>query len=89
MKKIKDIFDSAISWIAADGAQHIAASILIVFAFGWVNPIWIAPMIALCVGLSKELYDRISGKGCASWHDVICDIVGILIGLLLVVLYRL
>ena len=30
----------------------------------------------------KEAYDKISGKGCAEWKDIICDNIGILIGIL-------
>lgn len=78
---------ACIDWVAEDGFQHIAASAIIVFVLGWLRPVWIAPLVAICIGLAKEAYDRISGKGCASWHDVICDLIGVALGFLWVLLY--
>ena len=35
------------------------------------------------IGLGKELYDKKSGRGTASWKDVVADVVGIAVGLLI------
>ena len=40
---------------------------------------WGAVLITLAIGIGKEVYDKISGKGCAEWLDLIADIVGIII----------
>lgn len=78
-----DKITKLLKWIGQDGWLHILVSALLMVALGWVRPIWIAMLLVLLVGLGKELYDA-TGKGTASWHDVICDVVGIVIGLLLV-----
>lgn len=45
-------------------------------------PIWVAALATLCVGIGKEIYDKISGKGNPELMDIIYDCVGILIGIL-------
>ena len=72
------------SWLRADGIQHLAVSALIVVAFGWIRPMWIAPVIALAIGIAKEVYDYVSGKGTAEWHDIVCDLLGIALGVFFV-----
>lgn len=49
---------------------------------GLILPTWVAALATLCVGISKEVYDKISGNGCFEWMDIICDCIGILIGIL-------
>lgn len=39
-------------------------------------------MITLAIGIGKEVYDKVSGKGYAEWEDLLADLVGILIGVL-------
>ena len=46
------------------------------------SPTWVAALATLCVGVSKEVYDKVSGKGCFEWMDIVCDCIGILIGVL-------
>lgn len=87
MRKIIDKFKQCLNWIAEDGFQHICVSALLIFAFGWIKPMYVAPVTVLLIGLYKELYDRISGTGQASWHDVICDLIGISIGMLGLMFY--
>ena len=45
-------------------------------------PTWVAVVATLCVGIAKEVYDKVSGKGCFEWMDLVCDCIGILIGVL-------
>lgn len=71
-------------WIRTDGLLHILVSSLLMFALGWVRPLWIAVLIVLAVGVAKEVYDLVSGKGEAEWHDLLCDVIGIILGLFLV-----
>lgn len=66
-----------LSWIRTDGKLHIFACALIAFSFWpFVGPWW-AGAIAAVFGIGKEIKDRISGKGTAEWHDLICDGLGI------------
>jgi len=39
---------------------------------------------ALALGLAKEIYDKASGRGTPSWKDLLADIVGIGVAVLLV-----
>ena len=54
----------------------------------WLLPVWVVVALVLLIGIIKEAYDKISDKGCAEWKDIICDTIGILIGVsLAVVMY--
>lgn len=83
MMNIRDLLlkaGVALSLIRTDGLLHIAVSALLLVALGWLKPLWVACVIVAAVGVSKEIYDRFSGKGTAEWHDLVCDAIGILIG---------
>ena len=72
-------------YIRTDGWLHIFASALICCAFYWLT-CWIAPLLSFAVGISKEVYDKISGKGCAELHDLACDALGCFLGFWIVVM---
>lgn len=72
-------------YIRTDGWLHIFVSALICCAFGWL-PCWIAPMLSFAVGISKEVYDKVSDKGCAELHDLACDALGCFLGFWIVVM---
>lgn len=88
MNFIKNIW----RWLRSDGLLHIETSALAVIAMtkaaSLVAPLWeaklAASMITLVLGIAKELiWDKAMGKGCAEWHDIYCDLIGIAVGLLL------
>lgn len=54
------------------------ANLLIVVGCDW----WLAGVITLAIGIGKEIYDKISGKGTAEWRDFAADVVGVIIGIL-------
>lgn len=68
-------------WIKRDGLLHIETCALIVVLIGIFTPWWIAGAISLVIGIGKELWDI--KHGVANWHDVICDLIGVLIGSLI------
>ena len=70
------------AWMGSDGMSHLILSAIIAVFLSLFLPLELAAMITLAVGIGNELYDRISGKGCSEWKDIVCDIVGILIGVL-------
>jgi hypothetical protein len=43
-------------------------------------PCWQAALIVLSIGVAKEVYDKVSGKGTAEWKDIIADCIGIGLG---------
>jgi len=69
-------------WIKTDGLLHLETSALIAIAISLIFPWAIAGGITLLIGIGKELWDKEHGR-VASWHDIVCDIGGIAIGLFL------
>ena len=65
-----------------DGLLHFSVSIILTTLLCLILPFYWAAFIVLLIGIGKEIYDKVNKKGCAEWKDLICDIVGILIGIL-------
>lgn len=65
-----------------DKYKHIVVSAIIAVVLNLFLPWWVAALITLAIGIGKEVYDKLSGKGCAEWEDLVADVVGILIGIL-------
>lgn len=65
-----------------DKLLHIVVSSVTMVVLGMLLPTWVAVLATLCVGIGKEVYDKVSSKGCFEWADIICDCIGILIGVL-------
>ena len=86
MKKLLEYIKKFIHWVRQDGLLHILVSALIVCAFGFIHPLWIPCFIAFAIGISKEVYDLVTDKGYAELHDVLCDLIGIAIGLFVVMI---
>ena len=78
MNWINKLFDL----VALDGCKHIILSSLIVVVANLFLPTWAAVLIALAVGGLKEFYDYRTGSGQVQVKDIICDIVGLIIGVL-------
>lgn len=83
-------FTKFYNWARPDGYEHIT---IMAFIFLATAPIMmrIIPNLFLAVfatvvvceilGLGKEIYDSKHAEHCAEWHDVICDHIGIILGL--------
>ena len=78
MKIIKAIW----RWLRTDGLLHITCSALILLALCDVMPLWAAIVITVILGIGKEIYDR-HHDGTAELHDLICDAIGIVLGVLI------
>ena len=84
MKYLNRIF----AWMGNDGMMHVILSSIIACLLSLVIPTGLAAvaalaaMVTLAIGIAKELYDAKSGKGCCEVKDIVCDIIGILIGIL-------
>lgn len=61
---------------------HAETSALLTIGFGRVLPWWGAAIVALSVGIGKELWDREHG-GVPSWSDVLWDVAGVIAGTLI------
>ena len=77
MKKLIDL-------IGIDGIAHLFACAFIAVALGGFMHFGAATAIAIFVGITKEIvYDGWLKKGTFSWKDILCDIVGALVGFLI------
>lgn len=74
--------DRIFSAIGCDGCKHIIISAVLTVVAKWLLPVWVAVALVLSIGIAKELYDKVSGKGCAELKDVACDVAGVIIGAL-------
>lgn len=70
------------TFMQEDKLKHLVVSAIITVALNLFLPWWIAGGIAFAIGVGKEVYDMVSGKGCAEWGDLFADVVGIVIGVL-------
>lgn len=77
MKYLNKLF----TWMGSDGMMHVILSAIICTVLTLIMPWWVASVLTIGLGIGKEVYDS-TGKGCAEWKDIICDLVGILIGIL-------
>lgn len=68
--------------IGSDGMKYIILSAILTVAAKWLLPVWVAVALVLLIGIINEVYDKVSGKGCAEWKDIACDIAGIIIGIM-------
>lgn len=65
-----------------DKYKHIVVSAIITVVLNLILSWWVAGLVTLSIGVGKEVYDKVSGKGCAEWKDLLADVIGILIGIL-------
>lgn len=94
---IRELYGKVAAWVRFDGLLHEEVSNGIVVLMAAVSSPWLTPWASMVVGvisaviagLSKELYDKSTGRGTAEWHDVICDAAGILRGCMTLALLRL
>ena len=68
--------------LSEDKLRHIVVSAIIAVALNLILPWRVAGILTLCIGVGKEVYDKVSGKGHPEWKDLLADLVGILIGVL-------
>lgn len=87
MRKLLDFLKLAREWVSVDGLLHILVCALIVLVFGAFLPLWAAFIVAVVVGIVKEVYDLLSRKGTPEWRDLLCDLIGIVLGLLIATLW--
>lgn len=76
-----------LKYFGQDGLTHILVSLVLCAVLGAFLPWWAAALITLAIGVAKELiWDRWMGRGTADWHDIICDAVGIVWGVVIEIL---
>ncbi len=70
------------SLLAEDKLKHVVVSAVMATVLSLFFPWWAAAGITFAIGVGKEVYDKVSGKGHSEWKDLLADVVGILIGIL-------
>lgn len=78
MKHINHLF----SLMGTDGMKHFILTATLTALLALVLPAWMAALITTAVGTGKEIHDRISGRGAAQWKDVLCNLLGTLVGMI-------
>lgn len=73
--------------IGKDGALHILCCLAIVTALAHLLHPAIAFSLGVFVGFAKEIiWDACIKRGNCSWHNIVCDIVGSVLGLVIVLI---
>ena len=70
--------------LRTDGQLHLLACLCVLLGAYLFVPLWCANIIAVAVAVGKEIWDAKTGKGTAEWHDIFCDMYGIIAGNLLI-----
>ena len=81
--RIKEFYFKCLDWISTDGLLHILCSTLLVVLFYSFFGIFIAILVTGLIGIIKEILDifvRKTNTYKQSMKDIICDIIGILLG---------
>ena len=75
MKLLKKLW----GWIRRDGLLHGESCALLLLVFALFMPYGWAAAATVAIAILVELWQK-KHKGVASWHDVICDLGGVLLG---------
>lgn len=70
-----------------DGQLHLMACLCILLSAYLFVPLWVANLITLVVAVGREIYSAVTGDGTAEWHDIFCDLYGIIAGDLIICLH--
>ncbi len=81
------VYHTVLGWMRTDGMLHAMACALLLVLFAAFLPWWVAVIIVAVIGAVKELWDLKHVDETAEWHDVFCDLIGIGVGLLIVLLW--
>lgn len=76
-----------LNWFGVDGLAHILVSLILCAVLAAFLPWWAAVLITLAVGVAKEfVWDLWLKRGTCDLKDVLCDVMGILLGAFIVLL---
>lgn len=75
--------------IGFDGLMHFAVcAIMTALIKAMAEPLLaekgalLAVIVVAMISICKEFYDVRTGKGCAEFKDLVCDLVGIIVGVI-------
>lgn len=77
--KVKELVTKVKDYVRVDGLLHILCVAILALSLFSFLPYIASIAIAAAVAVAKELiYDLWLKKGVAEWHDIICDLVGLI-----------
>lgn len=76
------MIQNIINRIGIDKILHVLVSLVLMLEFQRFLPVWGALTVVLTIGIIKEVYDKVSGKGTPDWRDIVADCIGIVLGLI-------
>lgn len=86
---IQKISDWVRERIGFDGLLHFAVcAIMTALIKAMAEPLLaekgalLAVLVVSMTSIGKEFYDVRTGKGCAEWKDIACDLAGVMIGVI-------
>lgn len=84
--KISALVGKVLSAIGVDGMAHILVCQNLVMWLSKLMPLWLAVIITVVVFILKEIYDKYCKKSEFSTKDIICDCVGLALGVLTLII---
>ena len=86
INKISALASKLLSKIGLDGMTHIIVCQNLVMWLSKFTPLWLAIIITIAIFILKEIYDKYCKKTEFSIKDIICDCVGLALGVLTLIL---
>ena len=86
INKISALASKLLSKIGIDGMAHIIVCQNLAMWLSKYTPLWEAIIITVVIFVLKEVYDKYCKKTEFSIKDIICDCVGLALGVLTLIL---
>lgn len=86
INKISTLASKLLSKIGIDGMAHIIVCQNLVMWLSKFTSLWLAIIITIAIFILKEIYDKYCKKTEFSIKDIICDCVGLALGVLTLIL---
>lgn len=86
VNRIETLISKSLSKIGIDGMAHIIVCQNLVMWLSKFTPLWLAIIITVVIFILKEIYDKYCKKTEFSIKDIICDCVGLALGVLTLIL---
>ena len=86
INRIETLISKPLSMIGLDGMAHIIVCQNLVMWLSKFTPLWLVIIITIAIFILKEIYDKYCKKTEFSIKDIICDCVGLALGVLTLIL---
>ena len=89
MKGLLNMLKWAYNWVGTDGLLHFLVCYALMLTFKPIVGVWWSLLIAIIPALAKEAWDYYVEKDNDTeqvLHDLVCDGVGILLSLLIIII---